>query len=172
MYVQFAGYTLTTSSDNATVGLEFTFTCVTTETLIAFTRDVTNVCIFTGGNTDGTCVFGGGYNTNYTYTCNTTTITYTVTIPRSYLTESLHGTRWKCQNPSGGGVSNTKILYVNGALLYRFNIVVLIDLHFLCILIRDIGASSRVFRWRILIDFGIFCRYCSGRQEYCRYNKR
>jgi hypothetical protein len=26
-----SGFTLTTSSDNATVGLDFTFTCVTTE---------------------------------------------------------------------------------------------------------------------------------------------
>jgi hypothetical protein len=34
----------------------------------------------------------GGYITYYTYTCNTTTNTYTLTIPRSDLTESLHGT--------------------------------------------------------------------------------
>jgi hypothetical protein len=42
--------------------------------------------------TDGTWVLDGGYKTDYTYTCNTTTNTYTLTIPRSYLTESLHGT--------------------------------------------------------------------------------
>ena len=130
--VQFAGYTLTTSSDNATVGLDFTFTCVTTKTIIGFYRNVTSVCTITGGNTDFTCVFSGGYTTHYTYTCNPTTNTYTVTIPGSDMTEGLHGTEWKCQSPFGAdrAVSNVKILYVNGELLYRFNIVVLIDLHF------------------------------------------
>ena len=112
-----SGFTLTTSSDNSTVGLDFTFTCVTTKTLIIFDRDGTTVCTVKGGNTDGTCVFDGAYITDYTYTCNPTTDTYTVTIPGSYLTESLHGTAWKCQNFFGGGESNTKILYVNGELI-------------------------------------------------------
>jgi hypothetical protein len=49
----------------------------------------------------------GSYTTDYTYTCNPTTTTYTVTIPGSYLTESLHGARWKCGGPFGGE-SNTK----------------------------------------------------------------
>jgi hypothetical protein len=114
------GFTLTTSSDNATGGLDFTFTCDTTEITIIFDRDGTDVCYITGGNTDGTCVFDGAYITDYTYTCNPTTNTYTVTIPGSYLTESLHGTQWKCQSLFGGGKSNTKILYVNGELLYVF----------------------------------------------------
>ena len=116
-----SGYTLTTSSDNATIGLDFTFTCVTTHTFIVFNRDSTTVCTITGSNTDGTCVFTGSYNTDYTYTCNTTTNTYTVTIPGSYLTESLHGTTWRCSSPSGGERSNTKILYVNGELFFFFH---------------------------------------------------
>ena len=87
-----SGYTLTTSSDNATIGLDFTFTCVTTETAIIFTRNSTTVCIMTGGNSDGTCVFAGGYRADYAYTCNPTTNTYAITIPGSYLTDSLHGT--------------------------------------------------------------------------------
>jgi hypothetical protein len=116
--VHFPGFTLTTSSDNATVGLDFTFTCATTETLIAFNRDSDNVCTITGSNTNGTCVFAGGCTTDYTYTCNPTTSTYTVTIPGSYLTDNLHGTRWKCQHPFGGAPSNTKILYVNGELFF------------------------------------------------------
>jgi hypothetical protein len=115
-----SGYTLTKSSYNATVGLDFTFTCVTTETVIGFTRDVTSVCTITGGNTNGICVFDGSYTTNYTYTCNPTTDTYTVTIPGSYLTERLHGTQWRCRNPFGGASSNTKILYVNGELFFLF----------------------------------------------------
>jgi hypothetical protein len=49
-----SGYTLTTSSDKATVGLDFTFTCVTTETYITFNRDSTTVCFITGSNTDDT----------------------------------------------------------------------------------------------------------------------
>ena len=113
-----SGFTLTTSSDNATDGLDFTFTCVTTETVIAFKKDTTNVCIITGSNTDGTCVFGGDYNTDYTYTCNPTINTYTVTMQGSYLAESVHGTEWKCQNPFGGATSNAKILDVNGELLF------------------------------------------------------
>jgi hypothetical protein len=115
-----SGYTLTTSSEKPTVGLDFTFTCVTTNTLIVFTRDITTVCTITGGNTDGTCVFNGGYITYYSYTCNPTTETYTVTIPGSYLTERLHGTTWQCKNPFTGGTSNTKILYVNGELFFLF----------------------------------------------------
>ena len=118
-----SGYTLTTSSDNATVGLDFTFTCVTTNTVIVFLRDITNVCTITGGNTDGTCVISGGYNTDYTYTCNRTTNTYTVTIPGSDMTESLHGTTWRFGNPYGGVESNTKILYVNGELLFLFFLI-------------------------------------------------
>ena len=122
------------SSDNATMGLDVTFTCVITENVIAFGRDSSTVCIIAGRNRDGTCVFVGYCNTDYTYTCNPTTNTYTVTIPGSYLTESLHGTTWKCQNPFGGG-SNTKKLYVNGELVFFlllfgyyivFNMVVLI----------------------------------------------
>jgi hypothetical protein len=96
-----SGFTLTTSSDNATVGLDFTFTCVTTETCIAFTRDTTTACTITGGNTDGTCVLTGSYIADYAYTCNPTTNTYTVTIPGSYLAESFHGMEWRCQNPFG-----------------------------------------------------------------------
>ena len=87
-----SGYTLTTSSEKATIGQYFTFTCVTTYPLILFNKDSTTVCFISGSNTDGTCVLDGGYITDYTYTCNTTTNTYTLTIPRSYLTESLHGT--------------------------------------------------------------------------------
>ena len=96
-----------------------TFTCVTTYTLILFNKDSTTVCTITGSNTDGTCVLDGGYITDYTYTCNTTTNTYTLTIPGSYLTESLHGTTWWCDDPfEVGTASNTKILYVNGELVY------------------------------------------------------
>ena len=112
--IQFSGYTLTTSSDSATVELDFTFTCVTKESFVTFNRDSSTVCTITG-----TCVLDPGYITDYIYTCIPTTDSYTVTIPGSYLTNSLHGTRWKCQNPFGGRESNTKILYVNGELLYR-----------------------------------------------------
>jgi hypothetical protein len=57
-------------------------------TLILFNKDSTTICFISDSNTDGTCVLDGGYITYYTYTCNTTTNTYTLTIPRSYLTES------------------------------------------------------------------------------------
>ena len=87
-----SGYTLTIWSDKATIGLYFTFTCVTTCTLILFNKDSITVYFISGSNTDGTCVLDEGYITYYTYTCNNTTNTYTLTIPRSYLTESLHGT--------------------------------------------------------------------------------
>jgi hypothetical protein len=115
-----SGYTLRTSSDKATVGLDFTFTCITTETFIIFNRDSSTVCFITGRNTDGTCALDGGSISDYTYTCNTTTNAYTVTIPGSYLIESLHGTTWRCENPFGGGQSSTKILYVNGELFVPF----------------------------------------------------
>ena len=118
MCLLLAGSTLTTSTDKATVGLDFIFTCVSTDTFIIFARDSTNVCVITGGNTDGTCILDGTYITDYTYTCNPTTNTYTVTIPGSYLTERLHGTKWKCQSLFGGGTSKDKILYVNGELFF------------------------------------------------------
>jgi hypothetical protein len=116
-----SGITLTTSSDNATVGLDFTFACVTTETYILFMRNGTTVCAITGSNTDGTCVLHRGYNTDYTYTCNHTTNIYAIAIPGSYLTESLHGTTWRCYNLFRGDISNTKILYVNGELFFFFS---------------------------------------------------
>jgi hypothetical protein len=118
--VQFVGFTLTTSSENAIVGLDYTFTCITTETGIVFTRDITAVCTITDCNRDGTCVFSGEYITNYTYTCNPTTNTYTVTIPGSYLTDNLHRTQWTCASLFGGTTSNTKLLYVNGELFFFF----------------------------------------------------
>ena len=114
-----SGFTLTTSSDKATIGRDFTFTCVTTYTVITFNSDSTTVCIITGSNADGTCALDGAYIADYTYTCNPTTDTYTVTIPKSYLTERLHGARWKCGSPFGGE-SNTKILYVNGEIFFLF----------------------------------------------------
>jgi hypothetical protein len=95
-----------------------TFTCVTTETSILFTRDGTDVCSITGGNAGGTCVFDGNYIQDYTYTCNPTNNAYTVTIPGSYLTERLHGTKWQCQSLFGGGKQGTKILYVNGEIFF------------------------------------------------------
>ena len=120
--VQFSGFTLTTSSDNATIGLEFSFTCVTTNDVILFTRDIFTVCTITGCNTDGTCVLDGSYNTDYTYTCNPTANTYTVTIPGSYMTDSLHRTTWRCENPFGGRKSNNTKLYVNGELFdFKYN---------------------------------------------------
>ena len=117
-----SGFTLTTSSDNATVGLNFTFTCVATDTLIGFERDSNRVCGIIGSNTDGTCQLYRSYITDYTYTCNHTTNTYAVTIPGSYLTESLHGTAWRCGFLFGGEISNTKILYVNGELFFFFHL--------------------------------------------------
>jgi hypothetical protein len=119
-YLLLSGFTITTSSDNATVGLEFTFTCVTTDTLIVFERDSHVVCIIEGINEDGTCVFERYCNTDYTYTCNTTTNTYAVTIPGSYLTESLHGTAWRCI--ISAETSTIKILYVNGELFFFFHL--------------------------------------------------
>ena len=113
-----SGFTLTTSSDNATVGLDFTFTCVTTETYIMFESDSNRVCDIIGSNTDGTCEFLSNCITDYTYTCNPTTNTYAVTIPGSYLTERLHGTTWMCGVLFGREESNTKILFVNGELFF------------------------------------------------------
>jgi hypothetical protein len=103
----------------------FVITCVTGKTVttekdISFNRDSNTVCTITGSNTDGTCVLELGYTTDYAYTCNPTSTTYTVTIPGSSLTDNLHGTTWICGNPFGGAGSNTKILYVNGELFFLF----------------------------------------------------
>jgi hypothetical protein len=116
-----SGVTLTTSSDNATVGLDFIFTCARAETFIIFMRNDTTVCVITGSNTNGTCVLDGGNSTNYTYTCNHTTNIYAITIPGSYLSESLHGTAWRCYDLFRGETSTTKILYVNGELFFFFH---------------------------------------------------
>jgi hypothetical protein len=95
----------------------------TTAYYIIFTRDSNRVCFIYGSNTDGTCVLDGDNNTNYTYTCNPTTNTYALTIPGSYLTESLHGTAWICENAFRPETSNTKILYVNGELFFIFFVI-------------------------------------------------
>jgi hypothetical protein len=83
-----------------------------------FESDSNRVCDIIGSNTDGTCELLGNYNTDYTCTCNPTTNTYTVTITGSYLTESLHGTAWRCGHLFGSEASNTKILFVNGELFF------------------------------------------------------
>jgi hypothetical protein len=57
-----SGYTLTIWSDKATIGLYFTFTCVTTCTLILFNKDSITVYFISGSNTDGTCVVDEGYD--------------------------------------------------------------------------------------------------------------
>jgi hypothetical protein len=118
-----SGFTLTTSSDHATLGLDFTFTCVTTGTYIIFKRDSNPLCTITGSNTDGTCALSRVCIKDYTYTCNRTTNTFTVAIPGSYLTESLHGTIWRCYYPDVGETSNTKILYINGELFFIIFVV-------------------------------------------------
>ena len=112
------------SSENAIVGLDYNFTCVTTERYIVFTRDKDTICIITSGNSNGTCAFIGEYIANYTYTCNLATYTYTVAIPGSYLTDSLHGTTWQCNDLFGGPSSNTMLLYVNGELFFFFFFVI------------------------------------------------
>jgi hypothetical protein len=76
---------LTTSSDKTTIGLYFIFTCVTTYTLILFNKDSTPICFISGSNTDGTCVLDGGYITDYTYTCNTTTNVSTCMVNVCYI---------------------------------------------------------------------------------------
>ena len=85
-------------------------------------RNGTTVCSISASNTDGVCVSHGDYNTDYTYTCNRTTNTYAVTIPGCYLSESLHGTAWRCYDLFGGEISNAKILYVNGELFFFFHL--------------------------------------------------
>ena len=100
--------------------------CVTTKSYIIFIRDTFTVCVITGSNPDNTCLLTGSNITEYTYTCNPTTKTYTVTIPGSYMIESMHRMAWECGNPFGEERSNIKKLYVNGE-LFLFIILITIN---------------------------------------------
>ncbi|CAC5419489.1 unnamed protein product [Mytilus coruscus] len=51
------------------------------------------------------------YNTNYTCTCNDTTIT--LTIPGTFDIDTLHGSQWECYGSFRGRSLNTVMLYVN-----------------------------------------------------------
>ncbi|CAC5371813.1 unnamed protein product [Mytilus coruscus] len=106
--------TLISSSDRATIGVSFTFTCATNARAITFQNDGLAECTITGGDGNGTCSYAGECNTDYKYYCNNITDTYKLTIPSSYDIYTLHGSNWKCSLPQESGRESKSIqLYVN-----------------------------------------------------------
>ncbi|XP_063442083.1 hemicentin-1-like [Mytilus trossulus] len=91
---------LTSSSDGASVGVDFTLSCQSNVLSIVFNRDGNVVCTITGDNSDGTCRFFGDCNQNYQYRCNDSAGVYNLTIPSSYDIDTLHGSNWRCSAPS------------------------------------------------------------------------
>lgn len=104
------------SSEKATLGVDFTITCVSNVRAIYFRRDVTNERTIAGGQSNGTCNFIGEYNHNYKYDCNNSTgeYMYNLTIPSSFNINTLHGSRWICSAPIEVVSSETIQLYANG----------------------------------------------------------
>ncbi|XP_063442082.1 hemicentin-1-like [Mytilus trossulus] len=104
--------TLTSSSDGASVGVDFTLSCQSNVLSIVFNRDGNVVCTITGDNSDGTCRFFGDCNNNYQYHCNDSIGVYDLTIPSSYDIDTLHDSNWRCTVPSTSANSPTIQLYV------------------------------------------------------------
>ncbi|CAC5414995.1 unnamed protein product [Mytilus coruscus] len=105
---------LSSSSDTASVGVDFTFSCVSNAKVIVFARDGKTVCVIPGAYPNGTCNFFGEYNKDYTYRCNNSTGVYNLTISSSFDIDTLHGSNWQCSEPNTP--TNLKViqLYVNG----------------------------------------------------------
>ncbi|CAC5421801.1 HMCN [Mytilus coruscus] len=103
------------SSEKATLGVDFTITCVSNDRAIVFRRNVTNECTIAGGYSNGTCNLIGEYNHNYKYNCNNSTgeYMYNLTIPSSFNIDTLHGSRWSCSAPIEVVSSENIQLYVN-----------------------------------------------------------
>ncbi|CAG2208208.1 unnamed protein product [Mytilus edulis] len=103
-------FLLTTSSDRATTGNEFNFTCNLAKDangIISIVRDHTDECII---DVDRSCRLQN-CNPNYVYSCNGSTIC--LTIPVKFDIDSLHGSRWKCHDILREIYSNEVLLYVN-----------------------------------------------------------
>ncbi|CAC5419488.1 unnamed protein product [Mytilus coruscus] len=101
---------LTTSSDRATTGNEFNFTCnlgKDANGIISIVRDHTDECII---DVDRSCRLQN-CNPNFVYSCNRSTIC--LTIPVKFDIDSLHGSRWKCHDILRDINSNEVLLYVN-----------------------------------------------------------
>ncbi|XP_052074672.1 uncharacterized protein LOC127712344 isoform X1 [Mytilus californianus] len=102
-----SAYLLTTSSDKATTGIDFNFTCYfpSIDYMLSISRDNTRECSFRSY-----CRLSS-YNQNYTCTCSGTTII--LTIPGSFDIDTLHGSQWMCKDLFFGGSSNKVMLNVN-----------------------------------------------------------
>ncbi|XP_052074673.1 uncharacterized protein LOC127712344 isoform X2 [Mytilus californianus] len=98
---------LTTSSDKATTGIDFSFSCnfFSYENIVAIYRDTIRECRFRLP-----CRLYSN-NLNYTCTCNDTTII--LTIPGTFDIDNLHGSQWKCSGVYGSSNFDTVMLYVN-----------------------------------------------------------
>ncbi|CAG2225744.1 unnamed protein product [Mytilus edulis] len=108
-------FVLTPSSDRATTGIDFNFTCIFTYTYayykmyVILYRDDTIECAVR-------MVRGFGYcsivvcNESYSYTCNDNALV--LTIPGTIDLDNLHGSSWNCRSLDVF-LSNTVILYVN-----------------------------------------------------------
>lgn len=101
----FVAIVLTTSSDKATTGIDFIFTCnfSSFEHYVSIYRDSILEC--------GVPCRLYNYNLNYTCTCNDTTLI--LTIPGTFDIDKLHGSTWICYDIHWK-MSNTVLLNVNG----------------------------------------------------------
>lgn len=103
---------MTTSSDKATTGIDFNFTCDyhPFDDFVIITRDNLRECSFRSH------CRRYHYNENYTCTCSYFTIT--LTLPGSFDIDTLHGSQWMCEDYYYGRRSNRVLLYVNGKYEY------------------------------------------------------
>ncbi|XP_076109051.1 uncharacterized protein LOC143077049 [Mytilus galloprovincialis] len=102
-----SAYILTTSSDKATTGIDFNFTCYfsSIEYDLTISRDNAFECSFRRH-----CRLYR-YNENFTCTCSDTTVT--LTVPGTFDIETLHGSQWICKDYYYGERSNEVLLNVN-----------------------------------------------------------
>lgn len=108
----FVAFLLTTSSDRATAGREFNFTCSILQpnydTSVNISRYNEPLCM-AYVSYDGRCLFILDHTISYTCICNYSSII--LTVPGTIDKDILNGSRWTCGIQSN--VSNPVKLYVD-----------------------------------------------------------
>ncbi|XP_076107186.1 hemicentin-1-like isoform X2 [Mytilus galloprovincialis] len=110
-----SAFLLTTSSDRATAGWEFNFTCSNFQpkynnTLVNISRYNESKCM-AYVTYDGRCLYILNHTISYTCICYYSSIT--LTVPGTFDKDKLNGSRWTCGSQIQGEVSNPVKLYVD-----------------------------------------------------------
>lgn len=109
---RFVAYRLSVEPSSQTADVTLSFTCTTNQEFVAFNTNGGLYCLITRLNND-ICKLNPDCDTAKIYSCNITTNIVKISIPKSSVTDHLHGSKWTCANPFGIGNSSNEIeLYI------------------------------------------------------------